>query len=93
MPAPAFTLRLPAEEPYRALAAESIRVYLRVSGAAPEGDAEAFVTSVAEAVDRLAAAGPELEIVVVAQPTQVDVQLSCGAATETLSHAAGTTGG
>ncbi len=88
MPSPAFTLSVPADEPYRGLAAEAIRAYLRLIGRVAVPDAEAFTAQVVSAVDRLAAAGTDIAVEVVDGAPGVVVRLTCGGATETLTHAA-----
>jgi hypothetical protein len=93
MPSPAFTLSVPAAEPFRSLVAEAIRVYLRLSGAGTSPAADAFAASVGEAVDRLASGGADIEVVVVETAPRVDVQLNCGGASETLTHTLATAGG
>jgi hypothetical protein len=92
MPSPSFTLSVPADEPYRGLAAESVRVFLRASGRVTGEGAQAFVESVAAAVDRLSARGANIELAVVAEPSHVDVRLTCTGTSETLTHAVVATG-
>jgi hypothetical protein len=93
MPSPAFTLSVPADVPYRGLVAEAVRVYLRVSGAGASPADDAFIASVGEAVDRLAAGGTSIDVVVVARSPRVEVQLTCGDASEALTHSLATAGG
>lgn len=93
MPSPAFTLSVPADEPYRGLAAESVRVYLRASGAASSPGGDAFVANVTDAVTRLAAAHADIEVVVVATPVQLEVHLACGGQAETLTYPLAAAGG
>lgn len=92
MPSPSFTLSVPADEPYRGLAAESVRVFLRASGRLTGHGAEAFIQSVGAAVDRLSARGANIELAVVAEASHVDVRLTCPGASETLTHAVVATG-
>jgi hypothetical protein len=93
MPSPAFTLSVPTDEPFRSLVVEAIRVYLRVSGSGTSPAADAFAALVGEAVDRLAAGGADIDVVVVATSPRVDVQLTCGGASETLTHTLAAAGG
>lgn len=88
MPSPAFTLSVPADEPYRGLVADAVRTYLRLAGHGASAEAEAFTTQVAGAVDRLAGAGTDIDVEVVDGAPGVEVRLTCGGTTETLIHAA-----
>jgi hypothetical protein len=87
MPSPSYTLSVPADEPYRGLAAESVRVFLRASGRVTGEGAEAFIESVAAAVDRLSAGDANIDLAVVADASRVDVRLTCAGTSETLTHA------
>lgn len=93
MPSPAFTLSVPADEPYRGLVAESVRVYLRASGAGVSPGGDAFVARVTDAVNRLSAGRANIEVVVATQPAQLDVQLTCGGHAETLTYPLAAAGG
>lgn len=86
MPSPAFTLSVPADEPYRSLVADTVRAYLRLIGRNAAPDVEAFTARVARAADRLAASGTDIDMEVVDGGQGVDVRLTCGGATETLIH-------
>ena len=86
MPSPAFKLSVPADDPYRGLAVEALRSYLRATGCGGAPTAEAFVASVAEAVGRLAVGGADITMVVTAHAAHVDVQLSVSGTAETLSY-------
>lgn len=88
MSSPAFTLSVPANEPYRDLVADAVRAYLRLSGRDASPAADAFAARVAEAVNRLAATGADIDTTVVPTARGVDVQLICGATAETLTYAA-----
>jgi len=92
MPPPSFTLSVPADEPYRGLAAESVRVFLKASGRVTGPAAEAFTASVAAAIDRLSARGVNIDLAVVAEASHVDVRLTCAGTSETLTHAVVATG-
>ena len=86
MPSPAFTLSVPADEPFRGLVADAVRAFLRVSDQVVSPAAEAFVASVDRAAERLAGRGADVEMVVLTNPPRVDVELTCGGAVETLTH-------
>lgn len=88
MPSPAFTLSVPADEPYRGLVADAVRAYLRLAGRDASTGVEAFTAEVVSAVDRLADAGTDIDVEVVDRAPGVDVRLTCGGTTETLTHAA-----
>ena len=93
MPSPAFTLSVPADEPYRGLVAEAVRAYLRLAGDESSPAADAFAASVGDVAGRLAGGGPEIDVVVVTRSPKVDVQLTCGGASETLTHTLAAAGG
>jgi hypothetical protein len=93
MPSPAFTLSVPADAPFRGLAAEAVRVYLRASGGSPSPAGDAFVASVAAAVERLTAGGADIELAVVSRSPEIDVHLTSGGASETLTHIPAASGG
>jgi hypothetical protein len=88
MSSPAFTLSVPADEPYRDLVADTVRAYLRLSERDTSSSADAFAARVAEAVTGLAGAGTDIDVKVVATASGVDVHLNCGASAETLTHTA-----
>lgn len=85
MPPPAFTLSVPADKPFRTLAADAVRAYFGLSGAAGPG-ADEFAAAVAGAVDRLAEPGADVEMVVLAHPAEIEVRLTCAGTSETLTH-------
>ena len=85
MPAPAFALTVPAAAPFRKLAADAVRYWLCRG---KDDTREAFVARVAEAVDRVAAHGAEVEMTVAGDAGAFEVRLSCGGRTETLTHPA-----
>ncbi len=93
MASPAFTLSVPAAEPFRGLVAEAVRVYLRASGQEASPATEAFAASVAGVVERLADRGTDIEMVVAARSPRIDVHLTCGGVSESLTHTVATTGG
>ena len=76
MPSPAFTLSVPADAPFRGLAAEAVRVYLRASGGSPSP-----------------AGGADIELAVVSRSPEIDVHLTSGGASETLTHIPAASGG
>jgi hypothetical protein len=84
MSSPAFTLSVPADEPFRGLAADCVRAYFVATS--PGTDVSGFVSQVADVVTRLAAAGTDVEVELRAQPADVEVRVRCGGATETLTH-------
>jgi len=88
MPPPAFTLSVPADDPYKGLATEALGSYFRATGHAGSPAVDAFLASVAGAVGRIAEGGDDVTMVVTAHPGRVDVRLSGGHAAETLSHPA-----
>ncbi|MFO7303082.1 MAG: hypothetical protein DIU54_011770 [Acidobacteriota bacterium] len=85
MPTPAFVLTVPAEAPFRGLAGDAVRVWLC---GRPESVDEAFVARVAEAAERIAPHGSEIEMVVTVGAGAIEVRLTCGGQTETLTHPA-----
>lgn len=86
MSSTAFTLSVPTDERFRGLATDVVRAYLTLTKrTTPASDA--FVASVTEAVDRLAADRADIEVSVREEPSGIDVRLTCAGRHETL-HAA-----
>lgn len=88
MSSAAFTLSVPADERFRGLAANVIRTYLELKGGAAAA-VEEFTAAVAKAVDRMASHGSDVEMVVHADGSNVEVRLTCGTQKETLAFPAG----
>ena len=86
MPSTAFTLCVPADDPYRGLVADVMQTYLKIADRVPAASTAAFIASIAAAVDRLAVPGADITVVVETTDAQVDVRVACGHATETLTH-------
>jgi hypothetical protein len=84
MPSPAFTLSVPSDASFRVLASDCVRAYFAATS--PGTDVSAFVSQVAQAVDRLAGKGTDVEIELLARPADVEVHVRCGGALETLTH-------
>ena len=82
----AFTLCVPADDRFRGLVADAVQAYLKTSDAIPAASIDAFLASVSAAVARLAPGGTDFDVVVEAGASRVDVRLTCGDATETLTH-------
>jgi hypothetical protein len=82
MSAPAFTLSVPAEEPFRALAVDVVRAYLGTVGLSGAGDS--LLGRLAEGLARLAKAGADMTLAVGRDPARVTVTLSCEGATDTM---------
>jgi hypothetical protein len=85
MSSPVFTLSVPVDDPYRDLAAEVVAKYLEISGAGGP-DREAFVASIRDAVNRLAAGGTDIDVEVRAGSAAVEVRLTCGSQATTLTR-------
>ena len=84
MPSPAFTLSVPSDASFRVLAADCVRAYFAATS--PGTDVSAFVSQVAQAVERLSAKGTDVEVELLARPADVEVRVHCGGAIETLTH-------
>lgn len=89
MPAPAFTLSVPTAEPYRGLVADAVRTFLRASAKDTSQAADTFVGTVSTAVDAIAGEADDMGVVVLSRPPGVEVQLTCGTTTRSLSHTIG----
>ena len=85
MSSPVFTLSVPVDDPYRDLAAEVVAKYLELTGAAG-ADRDGFIESIREAVDRMAAGGKDIDVEVSDGPAAVEVRLTCGGETTTLTQ-------
>jgi hypothetical protein len=86
MSTPTFTLRVPSDEPFRGLVSDAVRAYLKACGHGASPAAESFATSIAGAVQRLAGRGADIDVAVLSGESAIAVQVTCGGASETLTH-------
>ncbi len=86
MPSPAFTLSVPSDASFRVLAGECVRAYFAATS--PGVDVSDFVSRVAQAVERLAERGTDVEVELLAGPSDVVVHVRCSSGHEMLTHLA-----
>ena len=83
---PAFTLRVPADSRFRALAPELVRRYVEIAGGS-EAEREAITRALIEAVDGLAgSSGEALELVCMSRPAGFDLTVRCGGRETVVRH-------
>jgi hypothetical protein len=86
MSPPAFSLRVPAKSPFKALASDVVGRYVELRGGS-ESERAAFVEIFEQALDRVAdGADADVEVSCVAVPSGFDVALRCAGRSVVVHH-------
>ena len=86
MSAPVFTLSVPTEPSYRAIACEVVTRYVDLVGGT-EHERAAFESAFVKAVDGLIRPGDmDVEISCLSQPAGFEIRLRCGGRSAVVSH-------